>query len=132
MDLQIKRICYTDQGVFGVLVKDDFPVCLTLELPDRDNQKNISCIPEGNYLCKRVQSPSHGNTFEVCHVPHRSHILFHKGNTAKDAKGCILLGRFFGSLDGKPGIMRSSEAFAQFLEISRGSDKFNLNISKNL
>lgn len=37
----------------------------TLEPPYKDNQQNISCIPEGRYIVKRHKSPKFGDCFIV-------------------------------------------------------------------
>ncbi len=81
----------------------------TLELPWRDNQRRISCIPPGSYTVMKHISPSFGKCFWVKDVPGRSHILIHAGNfsgsvnprTGKpDTLGCILPGISFHDLDG--------------------------------
>ena len=64
----------------------------TLELPDLGNQKNISCIQEGEYEVHRIYSPKFGKCFHLQDVPGRSEILIHKGNYNKDTHGCILVG----------------------------------------
>ncbi|NLL66618.1 MAG: hypothetical protein GX236_02810 [Clostridiaceae bacterium] len=64
----------------------------TLELPWRDNAKNISRIPEGVYKVRKRYSQRFGNHFEVLGVPDRTLILIHKGNFPEDTDGCILPG----------------------------------------
>ena len=71
--------------------------CDTLELPYRDNQRSISCIPVGDYKV-RLRYPRESATRNYLHllvedVKDRSYILFHRGNTAKDTRGCILVGQ---------------------------------------
>jgi hypothetical protein len=72
----------------------------TLELPWKDNQKRISCIPKGVYDCRvrlAEQSASRDYTHLIVDdVPNRSYILFHRGNSAKDSRGCILTGMMRG------------------------------------
>lgn len=65
----------------------------TLELPWRDNQFQISCIPEGIYKCVWHLSPKFGWTYLLTGTAPRTHILFHAGNYPKDSWGCILLGK---------------------------------------
>lgn len=103
-------------GTFGVLLLDDEVFCVTLEPPDKQNQKRISNIPPGEYICKPVKSPKFGNTWEVTGVPERSHILFHAGNTKEHTLGCILLGETFGKLKSdQRGILNSGVTFRRFL-----------------
>jgi hypothetical protein len=63
-----------------------------LELPYRDNKKQISCIPEGEYICSWVKSPKFGWTYQVFDVPARNNILIHAGNSATETYGCLLPG----------------------------------------
>jgi hypothetical protein len=73
----------------------------TVEEEWQDNRPFISCIPASppeGYLCKRVQSPKFGNTFEVTSVPGRTHILFHVFNTEEGSLGCIGMGVRLGVL----------------------------------
>ncbi len=69
--------------------------CCTLELPDKGNQKNISCIPRGTYLIEPRFSETYDNHFHVKNVPNRSWILIHFGNYRHNTEGCILVGEDF-------------------------------------
>lgn len=73
----------------------------TLELPWRDNERNVSCIPEGEYLVKKMYPTSKRKYqyFWVQDVPGRDSILFHPGNYTHQIKGCILPGEEFADLD---------------------------------
>lgn len=72
----------------------------TLELPWRENKKNISCIPLGNYLCKRTFSIKLLKyTYEVLNVISRDGIRLHPGNFFFDVEGCILMGSNFMDLN---------------------------------
>lgn len=124
----LKRVFHSTDRTLGVLMDRWGPFCVTLEDPWRENRRNVSCIPVGNYLCIRTQSPKFGNTFEVKHVENRNHILFHKGNTEEDTKGCILLGESFGYLGSKQAILSSGRAFQEFLLKLRCIDRFLLKI----
>ena len=96
--ITLKRICMTDVGTFGVMIEEGnppAPFCLTIELPWKDNKPEISCIPEGEYYCKIVQSPKFGRVFEITGVPNRNNILIHKGNWTTDTLGCVILGEQF-------------------------------------
>lgn len=69
----------------------------TLELPYRDNQRRISCIPHGKYKCVKRVSQKYGHHWHVLDVENRSLILIHSGNFHTHTLGCILVG--FGTKD---------------------------------
>ena len=116
----------TEDGTFGMMLDDMIPFCLTLERQWLNNKTGESCIPDGNYACKRVNSPKFGNTFEVTNVSNRSHILFHKGNLMDDSHGCIILGEQFEPLNRKNAVLASGKAFTEFIERTKNIDEFKL------
>jgi hypothetical protein len=97
VNLLIIRKVFTDNSTIGELFLNGEKFCDTLELPYIDNQKSISCIPIGQYKV-RLRLPRESATRDYIHllvqeVKDRSYILFHRGNTAKDTRGCILVGQ---------------------------------------
>ena len=65
-------------------------------MPWKDTQRSISCIPEGTYDF-RFRYPRESASRDYLHillkdVENRDYILFHRGNTAADTRGCILTG----------------------------------------
>jgi hypothetical protein len=129
MKIDLIRVASLKSGTFGVLKCDGIPFAVTAELPDRNNERNVSCIPVGVYTCKRVKTPSHGNTFEVKAVKGRSAILFHVGNIPlKDSEGCILIGEQFEELQGKDAVLASRKGFGEFLDKTSEVDEFMLSI----
>lgn len=110
----------------GVVLVDGAIHCMSLELPDRSNQVNVSCIPPGTYNCVRAKSRAKGECVRVLDVPGRTGILIHKGNTTKDTEGCVLLGTTFGALWGKRAVLDSRAAMEKFLGIV--PDTFTLEI----
>ena len=126
MTFTLKRISYSETETAGALVVDCFPVFVTLEEAWRENRPNISCIPRGNYLCRRTVSPRFGETFEVCNVPGRSRIRFGFGNSHKDAEESILIGTYFDRIGSMNVIMESRKAFSKFLERLHGIHDFEL------
>ena len=99
-NLLIVRETYTDESVIGKLNLNGEFISYTLELAWNNNQKSISCVPRGVYDCKiRLAKDSASRNYDhliLEDVPNRSYILFHRGNSAKDSKGCILTGMMRG------------------------------------
>ena len=96
INLLVIRETFTEVSTIGKLFLDGEFLCDTLENPYLNNQRNISCIPEGQYKV-RLRTARESATKEYLHllvqdVPNRSLVLFHTGNTAKDTRGCILVG----------------------------------------
>lgn len=127
-DLILRRVGSTREATYGVLCKNGVPFVVTLERPWLQNKPRESCIPTGVYVCKRVNSPKFGDTFEVTNVVGRSHILFHAGNVAEDSLGCILVGESFAPVKGKEGIAQSRDGFAEFLAVQKGVTTFSLTV----
>ena len=73
--------------------------CHTLELPWKNNQFQVSCIPEGTYKVVRRTSARFKNHFHLTNVPDRSLILIHAGNYYTDILGCILVGKGLADLN---------------------------------
>jgi len=124
--IKIKRIEQNDDGIFGVIIDGNIPFALTVERKWINNQPNISCIPAGEYICKRINSPEFGDTFEVMNVPNRSHILLHKGNIMDDSHGCIIIGEQFESMKNKTAVLASWKGFSEFKERTQGWNFFKL------
>lgn len=88
--LTLKR-WYHDDCTIGRLKVGAFQ-CFTLELPDKNNQPFVSCIPEGEYMIDFYDSPKHGRVLLLHSVPHRQMIEIHAGNYTRQIEGCILVG----------------------------------------
>ena len=73
--------------------------CFTLELPDLDNQQDISCIPAGRYRVTKYKSPSKGNVLLLHNVVNRTYIEIHAGNFTRQILGCILVGNAIKYID---------------------------------
>ena len=96
INLLLIRDTFTKESTVGELFINGERICDTLENPYLDNQRNISCIPEGVYKV-RLRLARESATRDYMHllvkdVKDRDYILFHIGNTAKDTSGCILVG----------------------------------------
>ena len=124
MNIFILRMEKSLNETLGVLVVDNNIFSYTLELPYRDNQRNVSCIPSGEYDCEYINSPKFGYVPEVKNVEGRSNILIHTGNTKNDILGCILLGNKVGYLRDDRAVLESRNAFNKFKE--KVTDNFKL------
>jgi hypothetical protein len=96
INLLLIRDTFTEESTIGELFINGERICDTLERPYFNNQRNISCIPEGVYPV-RLRLPRESATRDYIHllvqdVPDRDWILFHRGNFPKDTSGCILVG----------------------------------------
>ena len=96
INLLIIRDTFSEESTVGELFLNGERMCDTLELPYINNERNISCIPEGEYKV-RLRLARESATRDYLHllvkdVPNRDYILFHRGNSAKDTSGCILVG----------------------------------------
>lgn len=123
MKLVLKREASKNYGTFGTLTLANGKQFDTLELPDKDNKRQISCIPKGTYQCKIVNSAKFGLVYGVCGVPNRIAILIHAGNYGgdiekgyrTDIQGCILLGKARGTLNNQPVVTSSKVALKEFM-----------------
>ena len=96
INLLLLRQVFTEESTIGTLYLNGERVADTLENPYIDNQRNISSIPSGNYKV-RLRLVRESATRDYLHllvqeVKDRSYILFHRGNTSSDSRGCILVG----------------------------------------
>jgi hypothetical protein len=122
----------SDNGIetLGTLTTTGF-TCKTLELSDKQNKPNISCIPKGIYTCQwKFKLNSLAYHYEIMNVPNRSGIFLHNGNYYTDIKGCVLLGDSYGDInkDGQTDILNSKATLSKF-ETLMGKKDFQLIIT---
>ena len=96
INLLLIRNTFSKKSTIGELFLNGERICDTLENPWVDNQRNISCIPEGVYPV-RLRLPRESATRDYLHllvqeVPNRDFILVHRGNFPSQTQGCILVG----------------------------------------
>lgn len=123
-------------------------LCKILELPWKDNQRNISCFPEGRYRVTKEQPIPEDNLgttdvdesggrrprnywhFRIHDVPGRSGILVHRITFVKDLLGCQGVGSRFVDLN-KDGIL-DVEGSRKKLEwlVYTLPNEFYLNVTK--
>ena len=81
---------YFPEGTNGKLEYDGQLICNTIELPWKNNETKVSCIPEGKYFIRKRYSRKFKWHMEIIEVKGRSFILFHPANNAiKELNGCI-------------------------------------------
>ena len=103
--------------------------CKTLELPWKNNQRNVSCIPTGTYQVVKRTSEKYGNHFHLLNVPDRSMILIHSGNYHTQTQGCILVGSGYADINNdKVTDIKESKITLQEL-YSLMPDQFEIKIS---
>lgn len=102
---------------------------VVLELPNRKNQKSISRICGGEYLCKKRWSKKYGWHYHVTNVEERTLILIHFGNYYTNTRGCILLGELFADInnDGVKDITNSKNTITKFMSIAPNEWKLTIN-----
>ena len=95
MQTQIRIKRFSDNGIqtlgLGECLDKPFKF-FTLELPDKKNQRKISCIPKGVYQVVVRSSDKYGKHFHILNVPNRGFVLVHAGNYYTQIEGCILVG----------------------------------------
>ena len=96
INLLLIRNTFSKKSTIGELFLNGERICDTLENSWQDNQRNISCIPEGVYPV-RLRLPRESATRDYLHllvqeVPNRDFILVHRGNFPSQTQGCLLVG----------------------------------------
>lgn len=134
MKLLIERIEDTCTQTIGRMFVQDGKDCVkyschTLELPWKDNQQNISCIPEGEYKVEKRFSKKFKSHFHITNVEGRSYILIHPGNYYTDIRGCVLVGSGLTDInnDGHKDVINSGDTLADLLGLM--PNKFNLKVT---
>lgn len=104
----------------------------SLERGWRNNQNNISCVPEGTYTLKLEYSPRfRKDLWELYGVPNRSECKFHAANYWKQLNGCIALGNKHIDIngDGDPDVTSSRVTMNRFHEVMFGNNIATITIN---
>jgi len=89
MTIELQRL-YRDGWTDGEILINGILVCRSIELRWANNERNISCVPEGVYPVAIIQHPKFGECLQINGVKGRSGILVHVANDAqKELRGCI-------------------------------------------
>jgi hypothetical protein len=84
--LKLERTKKTETYTIGTLSENSREICRTIELPDKNNARQISCIPAGKYIIRKHNSPKFKECLKVfdidgkSEVKGRSDILIHVAN----------------------------------------------------
>ena len=99
MELRVERRFKGDGYTIGSLYVNGEKFCDTLEDKVRDlagGERKVpgeTAIPEGRYKVIVNRSPKFGRDLpRLLDVPMFEGVLIHRGNTAEDSAGCILVG----------------------------------------
>ena len=120
----------TNGGLF--IIDNDIVIykCVTLELPDKNNQPQISCIPKGTYQCLKIGASAKipYTHIAIQNVPKRSGVCIHKANYVSQLRGCVALGKEFLDINGDKqlDVTASGVTFDAFMNIV--PDHFELEI----
>lgn len=139
--VKIFRTFQNQKQTLGLLsvtdpLKGPLFVCRTLELPNRDNLNNISCILAGKYICRFTKSPGFSKakgedvyTYEITHVPGRAGVRIHAANFTDQIRGCIALGNAHKDInaDGELDVIHSGNTMKEFEQLME-KDDFELEI----
>lgn len=143
----LNRVYLEDRTLGSIYGPNAGLICKTLELPWRDNQRSVSCIPEGRYLVTysppvladdpATQEDETGGRhprpyghYIVHNVKGRGGILIHRGYNPSWSKGCILVsGRHVNVNSSQPELERDSGAKLEWM-VNNLPKKFYLVIDK--
>lgn len=100
MNLTLTRTELNSDSTRGQIVLPDGTLLYSLELPWRDNHKDVSCIPPGVYQLIPYTSPKHDSTWYLENASlgvggasaERSYCEIHSANWTRQLEGCIALG----------------------------------------
>ena len=125
---------YLPFGTYGEWTQDDPEFkCYTVERPWLENQRGVSCIPEGTYrIFKSRYHRGDYDCYEVEGVQGRSLIKIHIGNWPENFEGCIGLGKEITPLSksGNPvlAVSSSGDTFKNWMAVMDGKDEDVLKI----
>ncbi|MBP6448141.1 MAG: hypothetical protein KA341_15165 [Saprospiraceae bacterium] len=89
MVIELQRL-YRDTWTDGLIFIKGILLCRSIELRWANNERNVSCVPEGVYPVAIIQHPKFGECLQINGVKGRSGILVHVANDAqKELRGCI-------------------------------------------
>ena len=133
MVIEVFRMEYEEKQVLGECAITENGKSIfeskSLERANNNNQQNISCIPQGKYLCVLEYSNKFDcDLWEIKNVPNRSECKFHSANYWHDLNGCISLGTSYADIDndGFRDVLNSGNTMAKFHKVLNGLKEVQL------
>jgi len=128
----LERLEKADTYILGRLWFEGEAV-YTLELPWKNNKKDISCVPAGIYNVELTYSTKFKKKLWMLKdVPNRTGIRIHNANFVRELKGCIAPGLNKQDIDGDGiiDVVNSKKALSLMRDLM--DNKFKLEIIWNL
>ena len=129
--VKIKRIAFKDTYTIGRITVDGLSISDSIEDKVRvlnsieDKVYGETAIPAGTYKADIYFSKKFGyKVVRLFDVPYFEGIYIHKGNTAKDSLGCIIVGYN----DKKGWVSRPTVALNKLMEALEGADEITVTI----
>ena len=130
-EVKIKRIAFKDIYTIGRITVDGLFISDSIEDKVRvlnsieDKLYGETAIPAGTYKADIYFSKKFGyKVVRLFDVPYFSGIYIHKGNTAKDSHGCVIVGKN----DKKGWVSNPTIAMNKLIEALEGADKITVTI----
>lgn len=123
MKVVLNRLIDTGKETLGLLtIHDELKevyTCKTLELPWKENKRNVSCIPRGEYLITPRFSDKYGEHFLINDVEDRDYVLIHAANYYTQLRGCVAVGKRYSDInsDGELDVTNSRKTMQELLKI---------------
>lgn len=99
MKIEVRRLYLRDTWTIGEVFVDGAHECFSLEdranYPGEDKVPGETAIPCGTFRIEWRASPHFGKSMPyLTHVPNFYGVMIHPGNTPKDTRGCLLVGKY--------------------------------------
>jgi len=121
--LELKTVAVLEDGCFSVLLWDGRPFAVSVEHTFADGRPIIT---QDAYKCTRSAYIKGGyETFEI-HVEGHTRVLFHRGNTEEDSRGCVIVAASFGIIRQRAAVLDSRTGFGGLMELAAGLKEFTM------
>lgn len=138
----VERVYLQTETLSSIYFENKY-LCKGMELVWKNNQRGVSCIPEGTYLCTKEKpipkddpdtlidesggfKPRDYWHFRLHKVPGRSGVLIHKITYVKDLQGCLGVGMSFKDFNGDNVLDMAESTKALQLLVDTLPDVFNI------